>query len=282
MSELPSYKKRRRAGTIAFGEQFKTRVRGIRTKLGIPEGGFPREKRMVMGPQEKGFPRELELPPEQAIAAWYTDHVQKATGKRPEDLPRNLPRWDWYFPREIAELIEDWAYSTQPCRPGFHPDVPLDRYAMELVREFGMPEDVVNEVKKRILVEERGGFGISPKVQPVHIPMEGQDGPYYCILIAGVDGSTTKRDWDDIWERTRHLMKGRGLRVGPAKRPEGKIEMRDLTWWHWRIVDGLSYKEIAEKWNEIHPSDSGNIPGEDAIAAAVKRIDRMMHPLHSK
>ncbi len=275
MNKLPSYKKRGKAEIIAFSPQFRKRVKEMRSKLGIPEGGFPKDIRSVEGPREKGFPKELSFYPAEAIK-WYAEHVQKETGKRPEDLQSNLPRYYWYFPREIAELIEDFAFSQQPCRPGFHAEVALDRCAMDLVREFGLPEDVVNEVKHHILVEESSGFGVSAMMQPVTIPMEGQDGLYFCALIAGIDGSTTKKEWLGIWGEIQSQMEmyRSCIETAPTKRKGEKNEMRDLTWWKWS-QEGLSAKEIADKWQK----ERGEAYGEDTVRAAVRRVMETMHPI---
>src|ERR1035437_9392327 len=124
--DTPSYKKIRRAEDVAFSPELRASVKDIRSKLGIPVGGFPKDIRTVVGPPEKGFPKELSFYPVDATK-WYREHIQKATGKQAEDLPRNLPPYYWYFPREIAELVEDRPFGWQPCRPGFHPEVPLDR-----------------------------------------------------------------------------------------------------------------------------------------------------------
>lgn len=271
----PSYQKRKRAGLCAFSPEFKKRVKDVRSKLGIPQGGFPKEVRTVLGPPQEGFPKELSFYPEEA-RRWYVAHIQKATGKRPEDLPRNLPRHYWYFPREFAELIEDFAYSTQPCRPGFHSEVPLDRYAMDLVQEFDLPEEVVNEVKHHILVEESSGFGVPPMLQPIIISLEGQGGVILLALIAGIDESTTKKEWLDMWQEIKRQMQWKGIKMVPTKREEEKIEIRDLTWWTWSR-QGLSAQQIASTWAEKHPED--RIYGEDTVRAAVKRIEEIMRPI---
>jgi hypothetical protein len=272
----PSYKKKKKAELCAFSPKFKERVKEIRSKLDIPEGGFPKEKRTVLGPPEKGFPKELSFYPLEATK-WYAAHVQKTTGRPVEELPRNLPRYYWYFPRKIAELIKDLACSQQPCRPGFYPDVPLDCCAMDLVREFDLPEDVVNEVKHHILVEESSGFGVSPMLQPIIVPMEGQGGPYFCALIAGIDGSTTKKGWEDIWKLIKSQMKEKGVKIAPTKRDEEKIEIRDLTWWTWSQQD-LRAKEILDKWSKEHPEDKKTYD-IDTANAAVKRIEEIMRPI---
>jgi hypothetical protein len=275
MKELASHKKRRRADIVAFGPEFRKRVKETRLKLGIPEGGFPKDVRTVLGSPEKGFPEKLSFYPVEANR-WYAEHIQKATGRRMEGFPRTLPPYYWYCPREIAELIEDFAYSHQPCRPGFYPEVPLDRYAMDLVREFGLPEDVVNEIKHYILVEERSGFGVPPMLQLIPIPMEGQDGLYFCSLIAGIDGSTTKKEWLGIWQQIKSRMKENGMKIAPIKRDEDKISIRDLTWWKWN-QDGLAPKTIAEKWQIKNPQDETY--AEDTIRAAIDRINEAMRPV---
>ncbi len=276
MKELSSHKRRRR-DVCTFGPEFEERLKAIRLKLGIPQGGFPKEVCTVLGPPEKGFPKKESFYPQEATTRWYTEHVQQTTGKRREDLPRNPPSYYWYFPREIAELINDFAYSTQPCRPGFHPEVPLDRYAMDLVREFGLPEDVVNNVKRRILVQEAGSLGRHRMLQPIPIAMEGRDGPYFCVLISGVDGSTAKKDWEDIWEQLKSQMKQKGWKIAPPKRDEEKIEVRDLTWWGWSQED-MSAGQILDKWSEKHPEDKRTCH-EDAVRAAIKRIEEIMRPI---
>jgi hypothetical protein len=261
-----------RAGFCAFSPEFKERVKEIRSKLGIPQGGFPKEVHTVLGPPEKGFPKEESFYPKEAIRRWYVEHVQKTVGNVQY---KDLPHYYWYFPKDFAELIDNFAYTGQPCRPGFHPEVPLDRYAMDLVQEFGLPEDFVNEVKRHILTEESSSFGVSPMLQPIIIPMDGQDGLYFCALIAGIDGSTTKKEWLDIWQEIKRQMQWKGIKAVPTKRDEEKIEIRDLTWWKWS-KDGLSPKDIANKWEE---GRAGEVYGEDTVRAAVKKMEKIMRPI---
>ncbi len=49
---------------------------------------------------------------------------------------------------------------------------------------------------------------------------------------------------------------------------------RDMNFWNWS-KQGLSYREIADKWEE----KKNETYGEDTIAAAIKRIDELMQPL---
>ena len=90
MSKVASYKKREKAEIIAFSPIFKQRIRDIRSKLGIPENGFPKDVRTVEGPITMGFPKDAEFSPD-AGKKWYVEHVQQATGKIPESFHRNLP-----------------------------------------------------------------------------------------------------------------------------------------------------------------------------------------------
>lgn len=263
MGRLPSYKKRRRADLCAFSPAFRERVKAVRTEFGIPQNGFPMLK--VHEPKEpRGFyPREA--------IEWYEGHVEQAMGKR----SRDLPHYYWHFPKEFAELVENLAFSSQPCRAGFHPEVPLDRQAMDLVREFDLPEDVVNEIKRRILVEENVGFGLSPLLQLVFIPInEQEEGVKFLALIAGIDVNTTRKDWLDAWEQIRKLMRMNGSEPSSTKREEEKILLRDLTWWEW-ARQGLDLRQIADKWEERE----GKAFGEDTVGAAVQRINELMNPI---
>lgn len=263
MNKLPSYKKRRRADLCAYSPEFKESVKVVRSELGIPPDGFPMEK--ILNPEEaKGFY------PEEAIR-WHENHVQQTTGKQSKDLPH----YYWHFPKELAELIENFAYSRQPCKAGFHSEVPLDRHAMDLVHEFGLPEDVVNEIKRRILVEDGGGFGLSSTLQLVLLHMDEQeDGVKLVALVAGIDGATTQKDWLDVWRRIRMIMQMSGIETTSTKREEEKILLRDLTWWDWS-KHRLTLKQIADKWEERE----GKAYAEDTIGAAIHRIDEIMRPI---
>lgn len=262
MSELTSCKKRRRTGFIAFSPAFKERIKQIRSELGIPSDGFPTAK--LLNSEEPGG-----FYPKQAIK-WYENQVEKATGKRSKDLPHYYR----YFPEELAKLVEDLAYSSRPCRTGFHPDVTLDRLAMDLVREFGLPEDSVNEVKRRILVEENAGFTVSSPLQLIFIPVnEQEEGTKFVALIAGIDSDTTRKDWLDMWEQVRRLMSMNDVEMSTTKREEEKILLRDLTWWEWS--KHLTPKQIADKWE----AKEGKAYGEDTIRAPIHRIDETMRPI---
>jgi hypothetical protein len=219
----------------------------------------------ILNPEEpKGFyPEEAKR--------WYKNHVQQTTGKQGKDLPH----YYWHFPKELAELIENFAYSRQPCKAGFHPEVPLDCRAMDLVHEFGLPEDVVNEIKRRILVEESGGFGSSSTLQLILLPIDEQeDGNKYVALVAGIDGATTQKDWLDIWKQIRMILRMSGIEITSTKREEEKILLRDLTWWDW-AKHGITLKKIADKWEERE----GKVYAEDTIGAAIHRIDEIMRPI---
>lgn len=256
MNKLPSHKKRRRAQLCALGPVFEERVKAVRSELGIPEQGFP--KRGI------GFPEEA--------MRWYEEHIKRTTGRQHKDLPH----YYWHFPKELAELIEDFGFSGHPCRAGFHPEVLLDYCAMHLVHEFGLPEEVVNEVKKRILVEESGGLGLSSPIQLILIPIDEQDeGVKFLALIAGIDGATTQKDWSDAWRQIRVRMQMCGIETASTKREGEKILLRDLAWWKWHM-EGLSAREIADKWEQKH---EGEAYGEDTIRAAIERIHKIMRPI---
>jgi len=260
MNKLPSYKKRRRADLCAFSPEFKERVKAIRSELGIPPEGFSKDR--------LHFPNEA--------SNWYKEHVQKTVGNKQY---KDLPRYYWHFPKEFAELIENFDYSTEPCKAGFHPEVPLDRCAMDLVHEFDLPEDVVNEVKHHVVVEESSSFGVSPMLQPIIIPIEGQDGFEFLALIAGIDSSTTEKEWLDVWREIKKQMRWKGIKTAPTKRDEEKNEIRDLTWWKWS-KKGLSAREITDRWQERHPEQYENKElGEDTVRAAVKKMEKIMRPI---
>ncbi len=265
----PSYKKRKNATFVGLSPEFKKRVKTIRSELGIPPEGFPSEEYTLLSPAKKGFPKKENFISQKAVTRWYADHIKKSLSSVPF---KDLPQYYWYFPEDIADILEKHSYSNKPCMAGFHPEVPLDRDAMDLIREFDLPEDMVNEVKQRILVEESSGFGVSAKLQPIIISMNSQDGPYVCVLIAGIDGSTTKKEWLDLWQEITIELQNNGIHVEPVKRDEEKIEIRDLIWWKWR-TQGLKIKEIADKWEIDH---EGEEYGEDTINAAIKRINTIM------
>lgn len=266
MTKLTSHKMRRRADLCAFSPAFKERAKTVRVELGIPQDGFLMEK--PVNPEEpKGFY------PKEAVE-WYEGHVEQAIGKRSKDLPH----YYWHFPKELAELVENFAYSSQPCRAGFYPEVPLDRRAMDLAHEFGLPEDVSNEIKRRILVEENTGFGVSSPLQLIFIPVnEQEEGIRFVALIADIDGDTTRKDWLDVWEKVRRLMRTNDVESSSTKREEEKILLRDLTWWEWS-QKGLNPKQVADKWEERE----GKAYAEDTIRAAIQRMEEKMRPISNE
>jgi len=146
---------------------------------------------------------------------------------------------------------------------------------MDLVHEFGLPEDVVNEIKRRILVEESGGFGSSSTLQLILLPIDEQeDGIKYVALVAGIDGATTQKDWLDVRRRMLTTMRMFGVESTSTKREEEKILLRDLSWWEWSKHD-LTLKQIADKWEERE----GKVYAEDTIGAAIHRIGEIMRPI---
>lgn len=245
-----SYRKQRNASIIAFSPAFKEAVKAVRSALGIPLKGFTRE----------------------AANKWYKKHHEANTPAR----LRPLPNYYWHFPSQFVELLHSFGYSSEPSRVNFYRDVPLDRYAMELVHRFDLPEDVVNEVKASILLTRYGSLSSHSMTQFVLIPVnEGEEGIKYMALIAGIDTATTQKDWLAIWESVKAILRLSGMSSPPHKRPMDNLLLRDITFWQ-EIQEGRTAREVVDRWTKKHPE--GAILSEDTVRKAVSRVDRIMHP----
>jgi len=245
-----SYKKRRNASVISFSPAFNEAIRVIRSGLGLPAGGFSSGKE-----REKWYKRH------------HTENMKESY--------RPMPRHYWHFPKEFVELIHSFTYSSEPSRVNYYPDVPLDRRAMELVRKFELPEDVVDQVKACIL-SDTGSLGIGPALQPIVVPVnEGEEGIKYVVLVAGIDEASTQKDWVDVWKRLEIVLRLSGIGKAPHKRPIDEVFLRDLGFWK-RIRERKTAKQILDEWIKRHPEDV--YLGEDTVRKAVERIDSIMRP----
>jgi len=200
---------------------------------------------------------------------WYKRHHAENT-KEPY---RPLPRYYWYFPKEFVELVESFAYSSESSKVNYYPDVPLDCRAMDLIRKFDLPEEVVDQAKAHIL-GEKGAFSVGSALQPILIPID--KGAKYMVLVAGMDESSTQKDWLEVWKNIEIVLRLSGMGKTPHKRPIDSLLLRDLSFWK-RIKEGKTASEVADDWIEKHPDEEG-YPVEDMIRKAVDRVEKIMRP----
>jgi len=147
---------------------------------------------------------------------------------------------------------------------------------MEIVGQFDLPEETVNQVKACILGERGVSAGMA--LQPILIPMdEGDEGRRYVVLVAGIDESSTQKDWVEVWKSIENVMRLSGMGKTPHKRPVDWLLLRDLSFWKQIKLEGKTAKQVADCWIEKHPDDKG-YPVEDMIRKAVQRIEKIMRP----
>jgi hypothetical protein len=109
----------------------------------------------------------------------------------------------------------------------------------------------------------------------VVIPVdEKEEGIKLCVCIAGIDGSTTRKDWLKLWRTLQEMLAMYGIKTDPTKRESEKNMQRDMNFWKWS-KQGLNCKEVANMW-EAKKSKAFD---EDTISAAIRRIDKLMRPL---
>jgi len=243
-----SYKKRRNAAVISFSPDFNEAVRVIRSVLGLPAKGLNTRQK-----KEK----------------WYKKHHAENT----KEHYRPLPRYYWYFPKEFVELVESFTYSSESSKVNYYPDVPLDCRAMDLIRKFDLPEETVDQVKAYIL-GENGALSVGPALQPILIPID--KGAKYMVLVAGIDASSTQKDWLEVWKKIEIVIRFSGIGKTPHKRPIDSLLLRDLSFWK-QIKDGKTARKVADDWIEEHPGEKG-YPVEDMIRKAVDRVEKIMQP----
>jgi len=247
----PSYKKRRNASIISLSPQFNEAIRLIRSYLSVPAEGFNSKKEMN---------------------EWYQKHHSKYS----KEQYRSMPTYYWHFPREIVDLIESFNYSDEPSRVNYYQDVPLDRYAMEIIRKFDLPEEILNQVKAYILGAV-GPLGVGSLLPVILIPVdEDNEGRKYTAFIAGIDESSSQKEWLEVWKSIQAVLRLSGVGETPHKRQIDSIFLRDLGFWT-QAKKGKSARQIAEDWIKKHP-DEGDYPVEDMIRKAVDRIENLMRP----
>lgn len=247
-----SYKKRRNASIISLSPQFNEAIRVIRSDLGVPAEGFSSTKEMN---------------------EWYQKHHSKYS----KEQYRPMPSYYWHFPREIVGLIDSLSYSGEPSRVNYYPDVPLDHYAIDIIRRFNMPEEILDQVKAYILGGV-GPLGVGPPLQVILIPVdEGKEGKKYVALVAGIDESSSQKDWLEVWRNIEVVLRLSGVGKTPHKRLIDSLLLRDLSFWT-QVKEGKSAREVAENWIKKHPDDR-DYPVEDMIRKAVDRVENIMRPL---
>lgn len=245
-----SHEKRRKASVISYSASFNEAVKAVRSELGIPVEGF-----------SAGGERE----------DWYKRHLA-GNIRKPH---RPMPDYYWHFPREFVELLHSFSYSAEPSRVNYYPDVPLDRCAMDLIRKFDLPEEVLDKVKGYIL-GEAGPLGIGPVLQLILIPVdEGGEGNKLVAIIAGIDEASTQKDWLEVWSNIQDFLLLSGVHKMPSRRPLDSLLLRDLSFWE-QIKAGKTAREVVEDWVKTHPEDE-NL-GEDTVRKAVDRIEIIMRP----
>jgi len=250
-----SYKKRRNASVIAFSPTFIEAVNAVRSALGIPIEGF-------RGGEE--------------ASEWYSRHLQTST----REHLKPMPRYYWHFPKEFIEVLESLSYPREPSRVNFYQDVALDQFAMDLIHRFNLPEELVDEVKANILLRHHGSLGIGPTLQLILVPVnEGEEGIKYMALVAGIDAATTQKNWLEVWESVKAILRLSGIGSMPYRRPIDKLLLRDLTFWK-EIRGGKTARETVDKWIEKHPEDCEF--DEDIVRKAVQRMDKIMRSEQAK
>ena len=243
-----SYEKRRNVSVITLSYAFNEAVKQARVNLGIPIEGFTSSR------ESKD---------------WHRRHHEVNTS----ETYASMPSYYWHFPREFVELLESLSYACEASKVNYYPSVPLDRYAMDLIHTFDLPEEVVDQVKWYILSTGRS-LGIGGELQLVVVPVdEGQEGTKYMVLVAGIDESTTKENWLDIWQNITLILKSSGVRKAPNKRSVDKLLLRDLSFWT-KAMAGKTAREILDEWVEKYPEDEKL--GEDSVRKAIKRIEKLL------
>ena len=140
------YDKETRSELAAFNPYLKKDIEDARIALGMPKGGF--------------------LTSEEANK-WYIEHYRRAKGKPPE--PKNP--WNWHLPKELVDMLDSFSYSAKPSRVNFDSDVPLDRYAMDLIHKFGLLEQMVAGLRSYIMMEKHNYPGIPGPYNQCSFPL---------------------------------------------------------------------------------------------------------------
>jgi len=261
-SKLFFYKKQRRAMLAAFNPYLKKDIEKLRVKLGIPEGGLSTSDK---------------------ADKWYNEHYQKAKGK---PFKGKNP-WNWHLPPEFVEMLDSFSFSQEPSRVNFDPKVPLDHNAMELIRKYGLPEKMVDDLKSYILKPAHNFPGIPSPLQPIFIPInEGVEGIKYLVIVGGLDESITQKQWLGVWREYQQILGMKGIKSVPNRRSRDKILLRNLAFWKQVREEGKSVKDVVkdvlDEWNKKHPTPTwkGAI-WEDTVRKAIQEIDNLMKPVSS-
>lgn len=246
---------------------------------------------------------------------WKALHRSKAKGlpySGPE-LPPCLPRWllDYGDKPEAAEPSERWPrwLRDSSLRPPFQggsydAGVPLDRFAAALCSAFDLPARAFHAVRKHILTGggellAKDGSGLEVAIDWV----EFEGAQVLDARVTGMDFSTTKEQWADIWRcyieprvhtlwaqsRQGEYFADKGSwpsmeeyqavkrRRRPERQPGATFDKQlELYLLHKKLG---SQKKAADEYSKRHPARDPNARVDgSAVARAVKWIEQLMQP----
>lgn len=314
---------RRNAQIIMWNPYFKQYAREARQVLGLPEEGLESgDVTDFMASVGLGINMNNQLIPYIWAIWWFVIHVAKASLSPPASilrLPSFLPQWlQRYGEGDSMVAVPEPSWPQWTHRAVRYPSltkpesegVPLNKIAGLFLSAFDLPTRLYDLVRWYILTGDETFLrkGSNPLEVKIEAPL-GIDGRLHVqVVVNGLDTSTVKADWVDIWDRqiaplldrwyVNDEIQGERLRKGqpPLTRPQLEADLRRGRRRHQAGLKAARYAPFFEFWleqrtddlckaiidyQESHPQDESMKGGDiepRTIRANIKSLDQMMAP----
>lgn len=314
---------RRNAQIIMWNPYFKQYAREARQVLGLPEEGLESgDVTGFMASVGLGINMNNQLIPYIWAIWWFVIHVAKASLSPPASilrLPSFLPQWlQRYGEGDSMVAVPEPSWPQWTHRAVRYPSltkpesegVPLNKIAGLFLSAFDLPTRLYDLVRWYILTGDETFLrkGSNPLEVKIEAPL-GIDGRLHVqVVVNGLDTSTVKADWVDIWDRqiaplldrwyVNDEIQGERLRKGqpPLTRPQLEADLRRGRRRHQAGLKAARYAPFFEFWfeqrtddlckaiidyQESHPQDESMKGGDiepRTIRANIKSLDQMMAP----
>ena len=268
------------AQVLPFNPYFEEYVGEARLLLGLPPNGIePSDDINDLEYLETAQVIPPGCKPYLWAAWWAAIHARKASSPESpflEGLPHYLPDWLLLY-GEKEPLIPvpkaQWSPWTEmpPIFPelGQHPtpSAPLDQITRSLLSNFSLPANLFDRVRWFVLTGNEIFIqqGTSALESNIEVRQMSEDRTTYSVVIRGLDSSSTKQDWTEIWDRQlaplldRQLVNEDQLQRGQRGQPmlSGEDLNKALAQGRQKHQQGLGVAKYAPFFNFHHRNHQG-------------------------
>ena len=204
-----------RARVLPSNPYFKEYARQAREVLGLPLNGVDQCESVDFAESIAPIGIDSRITPCLWAAWWLSIHLVKSelTGPRTvQGLPPLLPQWlhEYGLQDQVIAIPEtDWPHWTErnPRYPASEPTTseraPIDTIAGLFLSAFNLPSRCFEYIRWYILTNDETFLDVGGN--PLEVDIDAPIGPDRRvrprITIDGLDSSTAKADWDQVWDR---------------------------------------------------------------------------------